>query len=100
MKNKMEFLKKDVIKKQFIDQNNSGLIANEEKEQKRNLEPTHKVIKGKVKVYHSNFKLNFSDSEHFDNDSELLIVSKRMLLFLKFIFTICILFSLLFMFIK
>lgn len=90
MKNKIEFSGKEKIQKgQFIDQNNAMPITDEN--QKSDIKSSHKVIKGKVKVYH-NHKTKFTDDKHLDNNAELLMVSERMMLFLKFTFILIILF--------
>ena len=45
-----------------------------------------KIIKGKVKIQANNSRLKLTNTEWLDDEEELQIVWKRMLLFLKFIF--------------
>lgn len=84
MKNKIKFSEKNETRiRQFIDQKQTEPIG----EQKSDRKPFHKIIKGKVKVYHHNGKPNFWPNKHLYNDeSELILISDRMLLFLKFAF--------------
>ncbi|AOW10165.1 hypothetical protein [Flavobacterium gilvum] len=84
MKSKTEFLKEDIIpENQFIDQNKTRSMAQQNNyykvKQKGNTLSSLKVFKGKVEVFYQ-----IKDNKHLDNKSELLLVSQRMLSFLKF----------------
>lgn len=103
MNNKIEF--SDTItteSKQFINQTSAGSSFNQNLYSKKvtykNLN-AFKVVKGKVKIYDNNeFKLvkNYG----YDEEIELEIVGKRMLLFLKFTFLFLLLFSIFMLFYK
>lgn len=82
MKNKIE---KDAIQKRnyidFID----NVVAYDQNyyseiEKTKN---TSKMVKGKVKVYKKSLDSNFSNYANFEEEFELNLISKRMLLFLK-----------------
>lgn len=98
MKNKIFFLEKNEIQnRQFIDQKQSESIE----EQKSLKKPFHKIIKGKVKVYHNNHKPIFCEHKNSHSDeSELTLISFRMLLFMKFASLLFILISLFILFKK
>ncbi|PVX47726.1 hypothetical protein C8C85_3681 [Flavobacterium sp. 103] len=87
--------------REFIDQkdNKFGYDQNQYSivEQKQKKKKSSKFIKGKVKVYNSRAKL--INSEYHDDESELNLVSERMLLFLKFTFLFLIL-TVFFLFLK
>lgn len=74
------------------DQNQYSIV-----EQKQKKKTSSKLIKGKVKVYNSRPKL--ANSEYFDDESELNLISERMLFFLKFTFLFLIL-TVFFLFLK
>lgn len=91
MKNKTEFSKNDIIQtEQFINVQKTASTYDENQyskvEQKQNKKSPSKVIKGKVKVYHNNNRSKLINHENLDDDSELNLISERMLLFLKFTF--------------
>lgn len=92
MKNKIKFSEKNEIQeRQFLDQKETESIG----EQKSDRKPFHKIIKGKVKVYHNNHKPNFWCHKHnYNDESELILISDRMLLFMKFVFVVIVLFFL------
>jgi hypothetical protein len=46
--------------------------------------PLQKIFKGKVKVYNTNKRLKHIQNIELDDESELNLISNRMLLFLKF----------------
>lgn len=101
MKNKIKFSENDGIQeKQFINQKKAGSICDSNlystEEQKRTKKFAFKVIKGKVKVYHNNNKPKLIDDKYIDDESELMLVSDRMLHFLKFA---TLLFAIIFLFI-
>ena len=90
MKNKTEFSKNDTIQTgQFIIDKKTESKYDENQyskvEEKQNKKSPFKVIKGKVKVYHNNTRPKLINNENLDDDSELDLVSERMLIFLKFI---------------
>ncbi|HEU4789849.1 MAG TPA: hypothetical protein VFS71_09200 [Flavobacterium sp.] len=60
-------------------------------EQKQKKKTPSKLIKGKVKVYNNNSRPKLINSEYLDDESELNLISERMLLFLKFTFLFLIL---------
>lgn len=93
MKSKIQFPQNDVIS----NQKETTPICNEnlKKDQKQNKKTPLKMIKGKVKVYTNN-KPDKADCKYLDEESELLLISERMLLFLKFSFLFLILASLVF----
>jgi hypothetical protein len=61
-------------------------------EQKQMKMPVQKIFKGKVKVYNSSKKLQNIQNVAIDDESELNIISNRMLLFLKITFLFVLLF--------
>lgn len=84
MKNKIE---KDAIQKRnyidFIDNvvaYDQNYYSGIENKQTKN---TSKMVKGKVKVYKKSLDSNFSNYANFEEEFELNLISKRMLLFLK-----------------
>jgi hypothetical protein len=66
------------------DQNQYSIV-----EQKQKKKASTKFIKGKVKVFNTKPKL--INNEYLDDESELNLISERMLLFLKFTFLFLIL---------
>lgn len=68
------------------DQNQYSTI---EQKQKKKTPP--KLIKGKVKVYRNTSRPKLINRENLDDESELNLISERMLLFLKFTFLLLIL---------
>lgn len=64
-------------------------------EQKQNKKSSSKLIKGKAKVYSDNNFSRLANSENLDDETELYLVSERMVLFLKFTFLFIILITLL-----
>ena len=78
MKNKIDFLRKEAIPKR----DTSTCNHYEKAEELIKKTPT-KLIKGKVKTYKKNVSPKRSDNEYFEDNLELTIISKRMLLFLK-----------------
>lgn len=99
MKNKIKFSENDDIQeRQSLNQKKNLSLCDpnqySKEESKRYKKSPFRVIKGKVKVYH-NSKPNLIDKGYLNDESELHLISERMLLFLKFTFLILILTSLL-----
>jgi len=88
MKNKIEFPENNTFEaKQFINQISAGSSFNKiysDITQNQSFNPS-KIIRGKVKIHGSNSRQN-SNNDWLDDEEELEIVWKRMLLFVKFIF--------------
>lgn len=104
MKNKIEFSEnEDIQERQFINQKRNESICDSNQysrvEQKRNKKSPLKIIKGKVKVYHNDTKHKHIDDKFMDDESELILVSDRMLQFLKVVSLFFILISI-FLFFK
>lgn len=95
MKNKIEFFEnEDIQTKHYINQKkDTSYDQNLKKKQKGNTKDSFKVIKGKVKVYNNNSK---PVSHKHDDKSELILISNRMLHFVKFTFVLIILLFILF----
>ncbi|PZX92647.1 hypothetical protein DOS84_14415 [Flavobacterium aquariorum] len=89
--------------REFTDQkdNKFGYTQNQYSivEQKQKKKTSSKLIKGKVKVYSNNDRLKLTNSQYHDDESELELISERMLLFLKFTFLILIV-TVFFLFLK
>jgi hypothetical protein len=64
-------------------------------EQKQYKKSATKLIKGKVKVYSNNSFPRLTNYENLDDETELFLISERMLHFLKFTFLFIILITLL-----
>jgi len=104
MKNKIEFSENDTIQKRQIinlqenrlrfEQNTHSITA-----QNQGIK-AFKIIKGKVKIQDSNSDQKFAKNDWLDDEEELVIVWKRMLLFLKFAFMFLLVFSLFVLFQK
>lgn len=75
---------------EFVNQKENTLTYSKNQysktEQKQNKKASSKLFKGKVKVYSNNSKPNLIDDDYLDEESELNLVSERMLFFVKFIF--------------
>jgi hypothetical protein len=89
-------MKNIISEKEFTSQKKNKYDQSSVAEQKQNKKSPSKLIKGKVKVYNSSAKL--IDSEYLDDESELNLISERMLIFLKFTFLFIILIALLILF--
>ena len=53
-------------------------------EQKQNKKTKSKLIKGKVKVFSNSNRLKFINNEILDDETELVVISERIIYFLKF----------------
>lgn len=90
MKNKIEFSENDIILEKQSNKRGIELLYNQSIESKAEYKQSKlfsKMIRGKVKVYNNS---KFADGKCFDEESELMLISKRMLLFLKCAFLILI----------
>lgn len=96
MKKNIEFTPFDTIQK-------TSALVNDEKfkaQQIKNQKASSKIIKGKVKSYKKSIKPKFiNNAVNLDEESELILISERMLLVLKLTFLFLII-STLFILIK
>lgn len=84
---------KNIISKSNTNQASDTFeYSQEQKQYKKN---TAKLIKGKIKVYNNHSFSKSMNSENLDDETELFMVSERMVLFLKITFLLVILISLL-----
>lgn len=79
--------------REFIDQKENEFAYDQYSivEQKQKKKTPSKLIKGKVKVYRNTSRPKLINRENLDDESELNLISERMLLFLKFTFLLLIL---------
>jgi len=74
---------------EFVDQKIDSSLF--EQKQKQNKNTKSKLIKGKVKVYSDNNRSKLINNRNLDDETELMLISERLLLFLKLTFFVLLL---------